>query len=52
VGKKWENVAYVAVTRAQDLLFIMHSKSEGFVPSLNNCSDSVLARRLYPDDYE
>jgi hypothetical protein len=52
VGKKWENVAYVAVTRAQDLLFIMHSKSEGFVPSLDNCTDTVLARRLYPDDYE
>ena len=51
-GKKWENVAYVAVTRAQDLLFIMHSKSEGFVPSLNSCSSSVLARRLFPDDYE
>jgi hypothetical protein len=50
-GKKWENVAYVAVTRAQDLLFIMHSKSEGFVPSLNSCSSSVLTRRLYPDDY-
>jgi hypothetical protein len=52
VGKKWENVAYVAVTRAQDLLFIMHSKSEGFVPKLNNCGNSVLTRRLYPDDYE
>jgi hypothetical protein len=52
VGKKWENVAYVAVTRAQDLLFVMHSTSEGFVPNLHNCSDSVLTRRLYPDDYE
>jgi hypothetical protein len=52
VGKKWENVAYVAVTRAQDLLFVMHSKGEGFVPNLNLCSDRVVARRQYPDDYE
>lgn len=51
-SKKWENVAYVAVTRAQDLLFVMYSKFEGFVPKLDRLDEEVLTRRTYPDDYD
>jgi hypothetical protein len=51
-SKKWENVAYVAVTRAQDLLFVMYSKFEGFVPQLDRLGEDVLTRRNYPDDYD
>lgn len=50
-SKKWENVAYVAVTRAQDLLYVMYSKYEGFVPRLDTLPADVLTRRTYPDDY-
>lgn len=52
VGKKWENVSYVAVTRAQDLLYLMYSKFEGFIPRLDNLGADVITRRTYPDDYE
>jgi hypothetical protein len=51
-GKKWENVSYVAVTRAQDLLFVMYSKFEGFIPRLDRLSEDVITRRTYPDDYD
>jgi hypothetical protein len=51
-GKKWENVSYVAVTRAQDLLFVMYSKFEGFIPRLDRLSDDAITRRTYPDDYD
>jgi superfamily I DNA/RNA helicase len=50
--EKWGRVGYVAVTRAEDLLFILYKTQTQFMLNLKKCDKSTLVARSYPDDYE
>ncbi len=50
--EKWGRVGYVAVTRAEDLLFILYKTQTQFMLNLKKCRKQTLVSRSYPDDYE
>ena len=52
VRNKWGRVGFVAVTRAEDLLFILYKTQTQFMTNLKKCKKDTLVARSYPDDYE
>ncbi len=48
---KWGRVGYVAVTRAEDLLFILYKTETQFLRNLKKCKSNTIVSRSYPDDY-
>ena len=51
VRDKWGRVGYVAVTRAEDLLYILYKTETQFMTNLKKCKKDTLVARSYPDDY-
>lgn len=47
----WGRVGYVAVTRAEDLLFILYKTETQFMRNLKKCKKETLVSRSFPDDY-
>ena len=52
IRKKWGRVGFVAVTRAEDLLFILYKTQTQFMTNLKKCKKGTLVARNYPDDYD
>lgn len=52
IRNKWGRVGFVAVTRAEDLLFILYKTQTQFMTNLKKCKKDTLVARSYPDDYE
>jgi superfamily I DNA and RNA helicase len=48
----WGRVGYVAVTRAEDLLYILYKTQTQFMLNLKKCKKETLVSRNYPDDYK
>jgi len=48
---KWGRVGYVAVTRAEDLLYILYKTETQFMRNLKKCKSDTIVSRSYPDDY-
>jgi superfamily I DNA/RNA helicase len=48
----WGRVGYVAVTRAEDLLFILYKTETQFMRNLKKCKKETLVSRSFPDDYK
>ena len=48
----WGRVGYVAVTRAEDLLFILYKTQTQFMLNLKKCKKETLVARSFPDDYK
>ena len=52
IRKKWGRVGFVAVTRAEDLLFILYKTQTQFMTNLKKCKKGTLVARSFPDDYD
>ena len=48
----WGRVGYVAVTRAEDLLFILYKTQTQFMLNLKKCKKETRVARSFPDDYK